>query len=122
MEHDHMIRIDYKSLTDGPLGEVDPALVRKAKGFWGRRARREILRVMDQLVRVQAVQVSQRAINPQLLYEAGQSALRDAIKAYQVGQRESFRDFATLMIRQAMTHTKEKIAPSPAALDPKVQL
>lgn len=117
-----MIRIDYKTLRDGPTAEVRPELVKKAQGFLGRQARRDVLRIMDQTVRLQAVEVSHREINPQLLYPAGQEALRDAIKAYRVGQRESFRDFAILMIRQAMNHAKEKIHPSPASLRPPVQL
>jgi DNA-directed RNA polymerase specialized sigma subunit len=117
-----MIRINYKSLQDGPTAEVSPELVKKAQGFLGRQARRDVLRIMDQTVRVQAVEVSRREINPQLLYPAGQEALRDAIKAYRVGQRESFREFATLMIRQAMNHAKDKVAPSPASLKPPIQL
>ena len=117
-----MIRINYKSLQGGPTAEVTPELVKKAQGFLGWQARREVLRMMDQAVRVQAVEVSRREINPQLLYTAGQDALRDAIKAYRVGQRENFREFATLMIRQAMTHAKDKIAPPPASLNPPIQL
>ena len=117
-----MIRIDYRTLESGPVTEVSPDLVKKAQHFLGRRARREVSQIMDQAVRLAAVQVSQREVNPQLLYPAGKDALRDAIKAYRVGQRESFREFATLMIRQAMTHAKEKIAPSPAALKPPIQL
>lgn len=117
-----MIRIDYRALQSGPATEVSPELVRKAQVFWGRQARRDVLRIMDQAVRLHAVEISRREINPQLLYSAGQDALRDAIKAYRVGQRESFREFAALMIRQAMTHVKEKIAPPPASLNPPIQL
>jgi DNA-directed RNA polymerase specialized sigma subunit len=106
-----MIRIHYGSLSDGPAAEVTADLIKKAQGFWGRQARREILRTMDQFVRVQAVQVSQREINPQLLYQAGLDALLEAIKAYRVGQHESFKEFATIMVRQAMNHTKTRLPP-----------
>lgn len=110
-----MIHIDYGSLRadDRQTTEVDAQLVRKAQNFWARQARRDILRIMDAHVRLLAAEVSRRQVNPQLLYADGQDALLDAIKTYRVGQRESFKDFATVLVRQAMLRAKAKLAVSP---------
>lgn len=104
-----MIHIDYEMLADAARADsVDAKLVRKAKGFLGRRARAKIMELLDSHLRSQAAQIAQRQINPMLLYEAGQRAVLDAISLYRVGDRQDFHKFADALIRQAMFSTKMK--------------
>ena len=122
-----MIRLDYAALGD-PMArdsEIPRELVKKAKGFLGRRAREEILQMMDQGLRVQAAEIARRQMDPQVLHEVGQKAVLEAIKAYQIKQTEDFREFATAFVRQAMALAKNKaraeavpLAPPPLRDDP----
>lgn len=104
-----MIRIDYQMLSDATSHDVvDADLVRRAQGFWGRGARREILRILDSHLRVQAVEIAQRQMDPVVLYEVGRRAVLDAIESYNGEGRTDFRRYADPFIRQAMFDTKMK--------------
>jgi hypothetical protein len=107
-----MIRLDYVSLggTGSPEGEIDPALVKKAKGFLGRHAREEILKLVDHNLRVLSAEVAQRQVKPELLYKIGQEAVLEAIKSYRPKQRDGFREFAIAFVRQSMSLAKQKMS------------
>ncbi len=116
-----MIHIDYQVLAEGKARDshVDIRLVKKAKGFLGRGAREEIVRIMDPLLRLQAGEIAQRLVTPQSLHEVGQEAVLEAIKVYRIGQKESFREFAMIYTRQAMVLARNKVAvPDPHAPRP----
>jgi hypothetical protein len=109
-----VIRLDYAALGDDSArdSEIPRELVKKAKRFIGRGgARQEILRMMDQSLRVLAAEVARRQMDPLRLYEVGQQAVREAIKLYQIKQQEDFREFATTFARQSMVLTKSKTRP-----------
>jgi hypothetical protein len=105
-----MIRLDYAALGDNSArdSEIPRELIKKAKGLLGRRARTEILQMMDQLLRVQAAEVARRQMDPQRLHEAGRQAVLEAIKSYQIDQPQDFREFAVAFARQAMILAKTK--------------
>ena len=105
-----MIRLDYAALGDNSArdAEVPRELIKKAKGLLGRRARTEILQMMDQLVRVQAAEVAHRQMDPQRLHEVGRQAILEAIKSYPIDEGGDFREFALALARQAMTAAKNK--------------
>ena len=105
-----MIRLDYAALGDNSAreGEIPRELVKKAKGLLGRRARTEVLQMMDQSLRVQAAEVARRQMDPQRLHEVGRQAVLEAIKSYQVDQPEDFREFAIALARQSMILAKNK--------------
>jgi DNA-directed RNA polymerase specialized sigma subunit len=109
------IRLDYVSLggTGSPEGEIDRALVKRAKGFLGRHAREEISQMMDPTLRLLAAEVAQRQVKPELLYKIGQEAVLEAIKSYLPRQREDFREFATAFVRQSMSLAKQKMSREP---------
>jgi len=116
-----MIRIDYQVLRESKAadGDVDVRLVKKARRIFGRGAREEILRIMDPLLRVQASEIAERQVSPQSLHEVGQGAVLEAIKLYQIGQREDFGEFAMIHARQAMVLAKNKMyVPDPHAPRP----
>jgi hypothetical protein len=106
-----MIRLDYASLggTGTPDAEIDRALVKKAKGFFGKHAREEILQLVDHNLRVLSAEVAQRQVKPELLYKIGQEAVGEAIKAYKVKQEEDFREFVVAFARQSMFLAKGRI-------------
>lgn len=111
-----VIRLDYVSLggSGSPDAEIDPALVKKAKGFLGRHAREEILKLIDHNLRVLTAEVAQRQVNPELLYKVGQDAVTEAIKVYKIKQKEGFREFAIAFARQSMFLAKTKMSRKPA--------
>ena len=111
-----VIRLDYASLggSGSPDCEIDRALVKKAKGLLGRHAREEILKLIDQNLRVLTAEVAQRQVNPELLYKIGQEAVGEAIKAYKIKQQEDFREFAIAFARQSMFLAKNKMSREPA--------
>jgi len=116
-----MIHIDYQALRDSKSQDdhVDPRLVKKARRFFGRAAREEILRILDPLLRLQAGEVAQRQVTPQSLHEVGRQAMLEAIKLYRIGQKESFREFAMIYTRQAMVLARNKMSvPDPHAPRP----
>ena len=116
-----MIRIDYQILREGKShdGHVDLHLLKKARRFFGRAAREEILQIMDPLLRVQAGEIAQRQVSPQSLHEIGKQAILEAIKLYRIGQKESFREFAMIYTRQAMVLARNKMSvPDPHAPGP----
>jgi hypothetical protein len=118
-----MIRIDYQVLRESKShdGHVDIRLVKKARRFFGRVAREEILRIMDPLLRVQAGEIAQRQVSPQSLHEIGQQAMLEAIKLYRVGQQEAFGEFAMIHARQAMVLARNKMSvPDPHAPGPEL--
>ena len=115
-----MIRLDYAALGDNSARdtEVPRELIKKAKGLLGRRARAEILQMMDQLVRIQAAEVAHRQMDPQRLHEVGRQAVLEAIKSYPIDQGGDFRDFALALARQAMTVAKNKARADAVPLAP----
>ena len=107
-----MINIHYGALRedDKRKDHVPDELLKKAQGMFGGNARKEIVQILDGHIRLQAMDVAQRQINPQSLYEAGMAGVADAIKSYKVGHEEhSFKIFATPFIRQAMVNARAKI-------------
>ncbi len=119
-----MIHIDYQAARDGKSQDdhVDPRLIKKAQGFFGKAAREEILRIMDPALRVQAGEIAQRQVNPQTLHEVGQQAIVEAIKLYKVGQKEKFREFVMIYARQAMVLARNSLSvPDPHAPRPELQ-
>lgn len=111
-----VIRLDYAALGDDSArdSEIPRELVKKAKRLLGRgEARQEILRMMDQTLRVQAAEVARRQMDPLRLYEVGQQAVLEAIKSYQIKQQEDFREFATAFVRQSMVLAKNRAIPDP---------
>jgi len=108
------IHLDYASLggTGTPDAEIDRALVKKAKGLFGKQAREEILQMVDHNLRIVAAEVAQRQINPELLYRVGIEAVGEAIKAYKLKQEEEFRKFVIAFARQSMFLAKGKMARS----------
>jgi hypothetical protein len=122
-----MIRLDYAALGDNSAreGEIPRELVKKAKGLLGRRARTEVLQMMDQSLRVQAAEVARRQMDLQRLHKVGRQAVLEAIKSYQIDQPEGFREFAIALARQAMILAKNKaradvvpLAPPPLRDEP----
>ncbi|MGA2605749.1 MAG: hypothetical protein ABSG14_16140 [Verrucomicrobiia bacterium] len=111
-----VIRLDYASLGGAgtPDAEIDRALVKKAKGLFGRQAREEILQLVDHNLRIVAAEVANREVNPELLYKIGQEAMLEAIKAYKIKQEEGFREFAVAFARQSMFLAKNKMSQEPA--------
>jgi hypothetical protein len=114
------IRLDYASLggTGSPDAEIDRALVKKAKGLFGKQAREEILQMVDHNLRIVAAEVAQRQVKPELLYKTGQEAIGEAIKAYKMKQEEGFREFAIAFARQSMFLAKSKMTREPARPSP----
>jgi hypothetical protein len=118
-----MIHIDYQAARESKShnDHVDLRLVKKARGFFGKTAREEILRIMDPLLRLQAGEIAARLVTPQSLHEVGQQAVLEAIKLYRVGQKESFREFAMIYTRQAMVLARNKVSvPDPHAPRPEL--
>jgi hypothetical protein len=116
-----MIRLDYAALGDNVTmdSEIPIELIKKAKGFLGRAAaREEIVQLMDNTLRVQAAEVAARQVNPADLYTVGRHAVKEAIKHYKIGQRETFNEFATVFARQSMIHAKNKAVPLTAPMRP----
>ena len=119
-----MIHIDYQAAREGKAQDdhVDPRLVKKARGFFGKGAREEILRILDPSLRVLAGEIAQRQVSPQTLHEEGQRAIVEAIKLYKIGQKESFREFAMIYARQAMVLARNSLSvPDPHAPRPDLQ-
>jgi hypothetical protein len=114
------IRLDYASLggAGSPDAEIDRALVKKAKGLFGKQAREEILQMVDHNLRIVAAEVAQRQVKPELLYTIGQEAIGEAIKAYKLKQEEGFREFAIAFARQSMFLAKSKMTREPARPSP----
>ncbi len=105
------IHINYSALHKGEDGEpqVTDELLRKAKGVFGMSARKELLRLFDAQIRLLATEVAQRGGNPSALYTAGTDALLDALKVYNIGDKDvSFAGFATPYIKQNMQRAKSK--------------
>ena len=118
-----MIHIDYQAARESKSHDdhVDPRLVKKARGFFGKAAREEILRIMDPLLRLQAGEIAERLVTPQSLHEVGQHAVLEAAKLYRIGQKESFREFALIYTRQAMVLARNKLSvPDPHAPRPEL--
>jgi hypothetical protein len=111
-----VIRLDYASLGGAgtPDAEIDRALVKKAKGLFGRQAREEILQLVDHNLRIVAAEVANREVNPELLYKVGQEAVGEAIKVYKIKQEEGFREFVIVFTRQSMFLAKSRMSQEPA--------
>ena len=108
-----MINIHYGALRedDKSKDHVPDELLKKAKGMFGGSARKEIVQILDGHIRLQAMDVAQRQVNPQSLYDAGVAGVADAIKSYNVGHEDhKFKIFATPIIRQSMLNAKAKMA------------
>ena len=107
-----MINIHYGALRedDKSKDRVPDELLKKAQGMFGGSARKEICQILDGHIRLQAMDVAQRQINPQSLYDAGMTGVAEAIKSFRVGHEEySFKIFATPFIRQAMLNARAKM-------------
>lgn len=108
-----MINIHYGALRedDKSKDRVPDELLKKAQGLFGGSARKEIVKILNGHIRLQAMEVAQRQINPQTLYDAGVQGILDAIKSYNVGHEDlSFKMYTTPFIRQAMQSARAKIS------------
>ena len=107
-----MIRINYTA-ADNKGGEERPVseeLVRKAQGWFGGSARKELRNLFDTQIRVLAAEVGGRQSQPQQLFAAGEEGLWEAVKIYKAGAAgQSFRQFATPLIRQYMQRAHAKL-------------
>jgi len=104
-----LIRINYAALRQQQADslELSDELLKKAKGRFGFGARKELRKAFASHVRLLAMEVAQRKMNPQLLYNAGLDGMIGALKVYDIGQTEQeFKDFATPFIRRAMQSAK----------------
>jgi hypothetical protein len=100
-----LIRVNYAALRkdDTETLDVSDELLKKAKGRFGFGARKELNTLFSSHVRLLAMEVAQRQMNPQLLYNAGMDGLIDALKVYDIGQnQQAFKDFATPFIKRSM--------------------
>jgi hypothetical protein len=116
-----LIRLDYAALGGNPEqdSEIPVELVKKAQSwFLGRGWRQEVLRLMDQSLRVHAAEVAKRQMDPLRLYAVGRQAVLEAIKLYRFKQHGDFREFATAYARQTMTLAKNKTLPEATPLAP----
>ena len=104
-----MIRVNYAALRKNDSGtlEVSDELLKKAKGRFGFSARKDLRAQFTSHVRLLAMEVAQRKMNPQLLLDAGMDGLLDALKVYDIGEnQQAFKDFATPFIKRAMQTAK----------------
>ena len=108
-----MIKIHYGALREDDKGKhrVPDELLKKAQGMFGGNARKEVVRILDGHIRLQAMDIAQRKLNPQTLYDAGVTGVLDAIKSYNVGHEDhAFKVYATPFIRQAMQAARAKMS------------
>jgi hypothetical protein len=103
---------------DSRRAVIDADLVKKAQSSSGHRERQHILWAMDPVLRVQAMEVAQRKVNPQKLYEVGRDAVSEAIKLYRIEQPENFQKFAKTFIRQAMLLARDNHSTQPQVPKP----
>ena len=106
-----MIRINYAALRKGDSDglEIDDELLRKAKKRFGFGARKELLHLFTSHIRLQAMEIAQRQMNPQSLCEAGAEGVMDALKVYDIGEtQQPFKDFAVPFIKRAMQTVKSR--------------
>ncbi|MDW8344468.1 MAG: hypothetical protein RMM51_08240 [Verrucomicrobiae bacterium] len=106
------IHINYDALTTQPNNKVQVSseLVRKAKGLLGFSARKELVQRLDPQLRLLAVEVAQRQVNPMQLYDAGVNAILEALKLYDPEKTtQPFPQFAQPFIRTAMIHARDKL-------------
>jgi hypothetical protein len=104
-----LIRINYAALRqeESELLQISDDLPRKAKKRFGFSARKELQRLLSAQIRLQAMEVAARKMNPQLLYDAGLKGVVDALKVYDIGQTEQpFKDFAMPFVKHAMQSAK----------------
>jgi len=114
------IRLDYAALGDSTVNAsaIPIELVKKAHGMMGRQAREEILKLIDNSLRVLAAEVAQRRVSPLELYKVGQEGVLEAIKVYQPNQDKTFREFALALAQQAMVVARSRMASAPQPLAP----
>ena len=104
-----MIRINYAALRNQEVESLDinEELLKKAKGRLGFGARKDLRNLFVPHVRLLAMEVAKREMNPQALFDAGLDGVLEALKVYDVGRTElSFKDFATPFIKRAMQSAK----------------
>ena len=107
-----MIHIDYALLRKAPVKElrITDDLLRKAKGTFGFRARKQLMRLFDSQIRLLAAEVARRETDPVLLYEAGAEGVRNALEVYSVDEEQgTFEAFAKPFIRQHMLRAKTTV-------------
>jgi DNA-directed RNA polymerase sigma subunit (sigma70/sigma32) len=107
------IRINYAALNAEERGQgyIGHELVKKARGFFGGGARKQIRSILDSQIRLLAVEVAQRQTDPHALYQAGFEGLDEAIKIYDPERTElTFRSFALPIIRQHMQRSRIRTA------------
>ncbi|NQU11627.1 hypothetical protein HQ590_12610 [bacterium] len=105
-----MIRIDYGAAEKGGKElPIPDELVNKAQGWFSAGARKELRSLFDTTIRVLASEVGGRQQQAQQLFPAGEEGLWEAVKVYKVGGGQSFRQFATPIIRQYMQRARAKL-------------
>lgn len=106
-----MIRLNYAALRKDKKEavQINDELLKKAKKTLGFAARKELVALFADDLRLQAMEVAQRQMNPQLLVDAGEKGILDALKVYEVGRtRQQFREFALPFIKHSMQSAKSK--------------
>ena len=104
-----LIRINYAALRkdESESIQISDELLKKAKRRFGFSARKELLGLLSSQLRLQAMEVAARQMNPQLLYDAGMQGVLNALKVYDIGQTDvAFKDFAMPFVRTAMQSAK----------------
>ena len=106
-----MIRLNYAALRKDEVEtvQINEELLRKAQKTLGFSARKELVGFFGTELRLQAMEVAQRQMNPQQLVDAGEQGVIDALKVYEVGKTaQSFKEFAVPFIKRAMQSAKTK--------------
>src|ERR1051325_5436440 len=100
-----LIPINYSALRRREASSIDipDDLLRKAKKRLGFAARRKLLALLDSDLRLMAMEVAQRQVNPRTLYDSEAEGIFTALRAYDVGKSEqSFQSFAMPFVKHAM--------------------
>jgi hypothetical protein len=108
-----VIRINYAALRKDESESIliSEELLRKAKKRLGFGARRELIGLLSSQLRLMAMEVAHRQMNPQSLYDAGVEGVLSALKVYDIGESDqSFKDFAMPFVKRAMQ--SEKLGPN----------
>ena len=107
-----MIHINYTALRKEEAESLvlNDELLTKAKSRFGFGARKELLRLFAPSLRLQAMEVAQRQVNPQSLYDAGMDGVIEALKVYDIGRTDQpFKEFAVPFIKLAMQSAKSNL-------------
>jgi|GEM_PF-4032860 len=105
------IHINYAALVNdnSSADNISEELLKKAKSFFSGGARKELLQLFDAEIRLMAMEVAQRQVNPQDLYQAGTLGLLEALEIYDPGKTEQeFKEFALPFVRTHMLNARSK--------------